>query len=289
MSPRITLAALLLIPILPARLAAQTVLMAEDDGKPVWVRAARLSDPCIEVDGKIKPILADGFALKDVSEFLPVFVSVKNIKVGSKWLNTASGAEINREFQFYATFESMYALKDVFLVLDLTTESGVKHIFLEQVGDMDPNKERSVDADVPISEAMGKGKYKLHIYSQGVELLQSEIPFGVREAALDRMVAKRIKDVHSQAPRLFVAANPEYPPSLVAANLKGQAMVAFRIGPNGAVYNPVVKSATDPAFGDAALAAVRIWRFLPAVKDDAAVGIDVVVPVVFDSPKPTKA
>jgi periplasmic protein TonB len=95
--------------------------------------------------------------------------------------------------------------------------------------------------------------------------------------------------VHAQEPKIFVAAAPEYPPSLVSANLRGQAMVAFRIGPNGAVYNPVVQSATDPAFGEAALAAVRVWRFLPAVKDGAAVGIDVVIPVVFEQPKPTKA
>jgi TonB family protein len=289
MSPRITLAALLLIPILSVRLAGQTVVMALDGDKASWVRAARGNDPCVEVDGKIKPILAGGYALKDVSEFLPVFVSVKDIKVGTKWINTSTGQEINQTFEFYATFESLYALKDVFLVLDLTTESGVKHIFLSQVPDFEAHKERSVSEEVPISERMGKGKYKLHLYSEGAELLQSEIPFGVREAALDRMVAKRIKDVHSQAPRLFVAAAPEYPPALEAANLKGQVMVAFRIGPNGAVYNPVVKSATDPAFGEAALAAVRVWRFLPAVKDDAAVGMDVVVPVVFDSPKPTKA
>jgi protein TonB len=289
MNTRSILAALLLLPQLAGRLSAQTVLMCEKDGKMAVVRAARGEDPCIEVDGKIKPVLTEGFAIKDVSEYLPVFVSVKNIRASTRWLNTSNGAEINHQFLFDATFESMYALKDVFLVLDITTESGSKHIYLDQIGDMEPNKERSVSTDISMSEQMGKWKYSLHIYSQGFELLQSQIPFGVREAALDRMVAKRIKDVHSQAPKLFVAAAPEYPPSLESANLKGQVMVAFRIGPNGAVYNPVVKSATDPAFGDAALAAVRVWRFLPAVKDDAAVGIDVVVPVVFDQPKPTKA
>jgi TonB family protein len=289
MSPRNTLAAFLLIPLLAGRLAAQTVLMAENDGKMSWVRAARGADPCVEVNGKIKSILTEGFALKDVPEYMPVFVSVKNIKASTRWLNTSSGQEINHQFLFDATFQSVYALKDVFLVLDITTENKGKHIFLNQIGDMEPNKERSVSTDFPMSEQMGHWKYKLHIYSEGVEVLQSEIPFGVREAALNRMVAVRIKDVHSQAPKLFVAATPEYPPSLKSANLAGRVMVAFRIGPNGAVYNPVVKSATDPAFGDAALAAVRVWRYLPQVVDGAPMGIDVVVPVVFEQPKPTKA
>jgi TonB family protein len=283
------LALVLLLPILAARLSAQTVLMCENDGKMSWVRAAHGQDPCVQIDGKVKPILTEGFELKKVSEFMPVFVSVKNIKVSSRWVNMTNGAEINHEFLFNASFESMYALKDVFLVLDMTTESGTKHLFLSQVGDMEPHKERSVDADVPVSEQMGHFRYTLHIYSEGIEVLQSEIPFGVRERALDRMVAVRIKDVHSQGPKIFVAASPEYPPSLMSANLKGQVMVACRIGPNGAVNNPVIQSATDPAFGDAALAAIRVWRFLPAVKDDSAVGIDVVIPVIFNQPKPTKA
>jgi TonB family protein len=47
-----------------------------------------------------------------------------------------------------------------------------------------------------------------------------------------------------------------------------------------------VKSATDPAFGEAALRAVRIWRFLPKVKDDNPVETKVDIPIVFARPKP---
>jgi TonB family protein len=290
MIPRRALAVFLLVPLMAAPLSAQKVLMADNIGAFTWVQAARGSDPCISIGGVIKPIESRDFILKDVPEYLPMFVSVKHINVRGEFFTTLSGTgSFNNQFLFDATFESLYRLKNVFLVIDIKTETGEKALFLSEVGELEPNREKSVSAKVPLASNMGKGIYHLHIFSDGIEVLQSTIPFDVQSAALDRMVARRIKDVHAEAPRLFVAATPDYPESLKSSNVKGQATVGFRIGPNGAVYNPVVKSATDPAFGDAALAAVRVWRFLPAVKDDAAVGVDVVIPVVFDQPKPTKA
>jgi TonB family protein len=290
MIPRRALAVLLLVPLSAVPLSAQKVLMADNAGTYTWVQGARGSDPCVMVGGTVKPIESHGFILKDVPEFLPMFVSVKHINVREEFFTTLSGTgNFNNSFLFDATFQSSYRLKNVFLVIEIKTETGEKALFLSEIGELAPNFEKTVSAKVPLASKMGSGRYTLHIFSDGIEVLQSTIPFDVQSAVLDRMVARRIKDVHAQAPKLFVAAAPDYPDSLKSSNVKGLAKVGFRIGPNGAVYNPVVKSATDPAFGDAALAAVRLWRFLPAVKDDAAVGIDVVVPVVFDQPKPTKA
>jgi TonB family protein len=283
------LTVLLLISLMAGRLAAQCVLMAENNGKMSWVKAARDSDPCVEKDGKVQPILTQGFVLKDVPEYLPMFVSVRDVDVHSSSVVMSDGAKLNNMFNFTATLETAYGLTDVFIVLDITTESGEKSIFLNEIGTLEPNHAREVSAFARTSSPMGRGSYQMHIFAGGIEVLQSLIPFGKREAALDRMVAARVKDVQSQAPKLYLAASPEYPPSLKSANLRGQVTVAFRIGPNGAVYNPVVRSATDPAFGEAALAAVRIWRFLPQVKDGEPVGVDVVIPIVFEQPKPTKA
>jgi len=138
---------------------------------------------------------------------------------------------------------------------------------------------------LPLGATLGSGSCRLYIFSRGIEVLQSTILPADSEAALDRMVAARIKDVHAQGPKLLFGPPPEYPSSLTAANLKGQAMVAIHIGTNGAVSNPVVRSATDPAFGDAAMAAVQMWRFLPTVKDDHAVETQAVVPFTFEPPK----
>ena len=46
---------------------------------------------------------------------------------------------------------------------------------------------------------------------------------------------------------------------------------------------------TEPGFDDAALAAVKRWRFTPGQKDGAAVNAEIKVPIIFslsDKPMP---
>lgn len=76
------------------------------------------------------------------------------------------------------------------------------------------------------------------------------------------MTQKRIAGVQEAPPQPLLGPGPEYPPSLLKAGANGQAIIALRIGVNGQVYDPTVKSAMAPAFGEAALVAVRLWRFL---------------------------
>ena len=72
--------------------------------------------------------------------------------------------------------------------------------------------------------------------------------------------------------------------ALRKAGVKGKAVVTVRITPQGTVRDPVVESASDPAFGEAALAAVRQWRFIPRVEDGRAVEARVNMPFVFAPP-----
>lgn len=117
-------------------------------------------------------------------------------------------------------------------------------------------------------------------------MLQSLLPVGEDERALNRMVATRIKDVHDAPPKFFFGPQPVYPKDLVKTNSKGRAVISVRVGANGAIFDPSVKSASDPAFGEAALRAVKLWRFLPRVKDGYAMETNVDIPIVFDAPKP---
>jgi len=281
-------AILLLFPTLMAPLAAQHVLLAEYSGKMYPVRAASGLRPCVERDGRVVSISTRGFALAEAPEYLPAFVSVRDVYVHNTSLTSDGVGSLNNTFYFNATFESRYHLKDVFLVLELDTEEAGKMIFLREVGDLKPSHETPVSAIVPMSYPLGSGSYHLHLFSGGVEVLQSEIPFDEREAALDRMVAKRIENVQSAAPALFVGPAPSYPAGLKKANVKGRATISIRIGANGAVYDPAIKNATDPAFGKEALAAVRLWRFLPKVKDGRPVETMADVPINFDLPNPPK-
>jgi TonB family protein len=279
--------ALLLALTLTSPLAAQHVLMAQDGGKMLLVCAAQGTTPCVEVEGKVVPITASRFSLREVHEYLPVFVSVANEDVRTSSATLNGTGSLNNDFHFNADFETDYRLNDVFVVLALDTMEAGNTLFIWEVGSLEPRRVKHVSITAPMTSQLGAGRYRLHLFSGGAEVLQSEIPFFAREAALDRMVARRVKDLREAAPRFFIGSAPEYPAGLRKANLKGQAVVSVRIGANGAVFDPAVKSATNPSFGDAAAAAVRRWRFLPMVKNGHPVETKADVPVVFDRPNPT--
>jgi TonB family protein len=278
----------LLLPFLAPPLAAQHVLVAEDGGKMLLVCGANGTVPCVEKEGKVVPITPHGFALRSVPEYLPVYVAVRNVNVRTTYMSTQSGTgQFSNDFHFNADFETSYRLKDVFVVLALSSERSGDTLFLWEVGALEPNRPKGVSIIVPMPGPIGSARYTLHVFSGGAEVLQTLLPFGERYAALNRMVASRIKDVHNAPPQLFFAPPPEYPPALRKANIKGQAVISGRIVANGEVLDPVVKSATDPAFGQAALDAVKQWRFLPRVKDDYPVETKADLPIVFAPPNPS--
>ena len=82
----------------------------------------------------------------------------------------------------------------------------------------------------------------------------------------------------------FIGPSPVFPDSLLKTKTKGQAIIALQVGANGRVHDPVVKNATEPAFGASALEAVREWRFLPRVKNGHAVDSQVEMPFEFSPP-----
>lgn len=75
-----------------------------------------------------------------------------------------------------------------------------------------------------------------------------------------------------------------YPGSLEGSGKSGQAVVEVTITTEGQVTNPILKSADDPAFGEAALGAVEGWRFQPAIRDGVAVESRVALPFQFKAP-----
>jgi TonB family protein len=278
-------AAALLARALASPLAAQHVLIADDEGKYAVVCSAVGTTPFVDHDGKLVSLSTYRFALQEVPEYMPVFVNVRNVHTHTSYITTSQGSgEFNNEFHFTADFESGYRLKDVFVVLAVDSTRRGKTVFLWGVGELKPGDVNHVSIVVPMDATIGEWRYTLHLFCGGAEVLQTQIPSAAREAALDRMVALRIKGVHESAPKLLMGLPPDYPPEMKKANVKGQAVISVRIGANGAVFDPAVKSATDPAFGTAALAAVKFWRFLPKVRNDYPVEARADVPLIFTPP-----
>jgi protein TonB len=70
----------------------------------------------------------------------------------------------------------------------------------------------------------------------------------------------------------LVRVDPDYPPRAKQRGIEGYVDVEFTIGPTGAVESPrVIGASPTGIFDDAALRAVRRWRYNPKVENGVAV------------------
>jgi hypothetical protein len=113
----------------------------------------------VEVDGK--QVAAEGrrFALHKVDEYWPVFVSVRDLDVSTHYIEV-TGSDMNHEFLLKARLETLYVLDDVFIVLELDTESAGKVIFLTEVGRLLPREPKYLSLRVPMMSALGRAIIK---------------------------------------------------------------------------------------------------------------------------------
>jgi len=263
-------------------LKAQTALCISHNDQFYVVFKVLDGQPYVMEKGKLTPVLPNNCILAPVEEFRPAFVSVRIIKVESSSVNVINKMDsINQGFHFDADFTSPYRLKDVFFALEMTASEMGRTVFYFDVGDLEPGIPHNVDVNLHLRVAVGPGSFKVHVFSEGAEVFNSQQPWQYREGMLDKMVRKRIAGVQDAPLQPFFGPGPEYPAALKKAGIKGKAVVSVRVAGNGRVQDPVVESATDPAFGEAALAAVRMWRFLPKVVRGFPVETNASVPFVF--------
>ncbi len=266
-------------------LPAQNVLRIEHEGKFKVVRKVIGMQAYVMINDKLVAVPDSRCALQPVEEFVPTLVSVRDMNTRTEKVRILGGAAelaVNHKFHFWATFESPVQLDDVFLVLDLDTAYKGRTLFYYEVGRLEPYKPTMTSVDFMMLDEIGSAHYQLHLFTAGGEVFNSEQPLKYREGKLDQMVAKRITGVLDAGPKPFMCPAPNYPARLRDKNLKGEAVVAFQLTARGSVINPVVSRATDSAFGEAALAAVRQWRFLPAVAQGHAVATKANMPFKFE-------
>lgn len=268
------------------------MLLTEYKGGMSKVIAAYSSRPYVAINGK--RVLAQGTKLRlaKTNELRPTFVKVRNVRVNSSTLVDESGSEMNNEFHFQASLEAPSTLEDVFIVLDISEASGGRYLFLYEVGRLEARRIRTTTLNGEIPFPLGEGRYTVHLFSEGLELLHSEQQFGMRESMLDKLVAEKVKTLPDGPPSLFAGPTPDRPGKRRKDTPPGKVVVKMRIRANGTVREPTVVEASDPALAEAALAAVRFWRFLPQIKEGQAVETITSIPIEFpggEEPKKTKA
>jgi protein TonB len=103
-------------------------------------------------------------------------------------------------------------------------------------------------------------------------LLSGALAFGA--------IAARADDaIESPVPVRTVA--PRYPDDMRRDGSSGIVTVSCTIDEKGNVTDPKVEKATNAAFSEPALEALRKWKFKPAKKGGTAIPIHVVLPIHF--------
>lgn len=109
------------------------------------------------------------------------------------------------------------------------------------------------------------------------------LPFGARLCAF--FVASATASFAAVTPpKPLSTVAPEHPPQLLEKGEDGHAKVTMRIDATGKVTEVAVVEASNPAFGEAAVAAAGQWTFEPAIRDGAPVAIKVAQEFKFSVP-----
>jgi TonB family protein len=241
--------------------------------------------PFVLENGQAVASKSDRFALRKTEEYLPILITISDRDTTSSSQHLAgTDSYLNNQFHFSAKFESADTLEDVFIVLDLDLANGGKGIFAYEIGQLEARVPKPIEVSLPLGNHLGAGQLVLHLFVAGAEVLNSEQPADIREALLDRMIAKRIAGTTASALRPFYGPAPAYPPALRQSGLKGEAVVNVRVTSEGKVIEPVVQRASEAPFGEEAKAAVQQWRFMPRVVAGQAVETRVSIPFAFDPP-----
>jgi TonB family protein len=104
-----------------------------------------------------------------------------------------------------------------------------------------------------------------------------------QEPELQRLVTEPVYSLKEvdQAPVAISQQAVTYPRTLRTQRLEGSVNVGFTITSKGAVLDPHAVSSTNEAFEQAAIDAVKKWKYKPGLKDGKPVSTKVQVTLTF--------
>jgi len=158
-----------------APLRAQSIFVVMEDGVPKPVKA--ISDdghPEIMVKGALHKSSGLTYSLRKAAIYGVGLIDLSSFKLETTTMYT-NGA--NLQMHVHGRLTSDTSLKQCFVVLRLVTDMGPGVVFVP-LPDLEANQEADVDrlADLPLHFEMGKGKFEILIFSNGLQLLTSRMP-----------------------------------------------------------------------------------------------------------------
>jgi TonB family protein len=270
------------------RVFAQNAFIVIEDGQTRVVKEIRNGRPQIDVDGKSQQAYGEQFGLTKAPFYRPGLVALPKFFVKTRHLNMPKfAAHVNYQMEIRGTAKSDVPLTNCFFVLELMSWKDTSFLFTG-MPNLEAGKEEDFDLSFKLQVPLEEGHYKVHIFSDGVELLHSKMP-------ADYLAAQKQKsDDFASGRKTEFAAVPAqkiravYPAELTANALEGRVKVNCRINNRGQVVSAEIVESSHPAFSEPALAAVRQWKFDPAVKDRHLVESTEIVSILISPPEPKR-
>ncbi|MFS8087218.1 MAG: TonB family protein, partial [Acidobacteriota bacterium] len=102
-----------------------------------------------------------------------------------------------------------------------------------------------------------------------------------REREVQKSIAEMQKAETDRKAKLIYKVEPSYTEEARRKNIEGSVLLGLTIDHEGLPQNIQVKRSLEPSLDNAAIEAVRKWRFLPAIKDGQPVSMYITAEVYF--------
>ncbi len=124
---------------------------------------------------------------------------------------------------------------------------------------------------------------KLKEYQQLLAQAKLKSPAELEEVrqTIEKLAAEQAAAQGDRKPRLLSHSEPRYTDDARARGVEGKVLLGFTIDHNGVPQSIQIKRSLDPSLDQAAIEAVRDWRFEPAMKNGQVVSMWVESEIVF--------
>lgn len=293
---RFGLAALFSTCALLASLRAQyAVYLRDPDRGSYRVRAMTAETPYGYENGKVvppSPRVNIGeqnvfiYGLRRDTDYFPAIVTLKIVKAGFESQSLDSVNRWDKKLRFIANFSSSSPLPNAFIVMGFEGY-GVdgKFFVAHEISPAALRGEQALSADFWLPPQAKTDHYEVHVFSKGVEVFNSTMPRDAIESGLTKIATDRAGNSMNANAKLLTGSLPVWPEGLPKSKTKGQAVITCVVGKNGQPQEVKVKSASAPEFGEAAVAALAQWWFVPKVVNGEPVVSAAELPFEIAAPK----
>jgi TonB family protein len=130
-----------------------------------------------------------------------------------------------------------------------------------------------------------RSRYARHLAREGTDVLQAiKTATKATYSEWNDIVTANSAKVKAEGitpPKILSMTKPKYPSGFASLDVKGSVVVEFVVAENGTTQGIQVIKSSHPEFADAAVNAVKTWKFTPAPKNGQSTPIRMRIPVNF--------